>query len=82
MISLLRRLLTGEFDYASVPHLRLVPATHAGPPVLPELFPPVEATAADWRRANALFDHRRPCRCSTCALAAGLSAIIRKQEGR
>lgn len=34
----------------------------------------------DYRRANLLLDHRRGCRCSTCALAAGLGAMIREQR--
>lgn len=34
--------------------------------------------AADWNRANALFDHPRSCRCSTCRLSAELGYWIRR----
>jgi hypothetical protein len=82
MPSLLRRLLTGEFDYAVPPRPRPVRPTLVEPPPSPPLFPPVEPDAAGWRRANHLFDHHNRCRCSTCALAAGLGAIVRRQEGK
>lgn len=38
-------------------------------------------TAADWKRANEIFDHPYKCNCSTCSLVAYLGREIRDQEG-
>jgi hypothetical protein len=51
--------------------------------------PPLELTvamairphAADWRRANRMFEHPAGCRCSTCHLVADLGRAVRDQEG-
>lgn len=44
------------------------------------LTTPADTEEQDYQRANALFEHPRGCRCSTCCLAAGLGYIVRKQE--
>lgn len=55
------------------------------PPPEPEPFDLTKAmrinpTAAEWKRANLLFEHPHKCRCSTCRLAAELACMIRLQN--
>lgn len=40
----------------------------------------VAPSAAQWKRANALFDHTHRCRCTTCRLAAELAFLIRRRD--
>jgi hypothetical protein len=84
-VNLLRRVLTGAFDYEPSPmtvgHSPASPGTEprrAPLRVSGGLPPPA---AADFHRVNALLGHVRGCDCSTCELAAGLGAQIRRQEG-
>jgi hypothetical protein len=48
------------------------------PPLL--LADPVLPAPELWRSANALFDHPRGCRCSTCTLAANLGQVVQEQR--
>jgi len=55
-----------------------VTVTHVEEPYL--LTEAVRPTAADYRRANRLFEHTLGCRCSTCRLTADLGSVVRRQE--
>jgi len=42
----------------------------------------LKPTAAQWKRANEIFEHPRGCRCSTCRLVAEMAVMIKNHDAR
>jgi hypothetical protein len=40
----------------------------------------LKPTAAQWKRANDMFEHPHGCRCSTCRLVAELAVMIKIRD--
>lgn len=88
MIKWLRWLATGSTPVQKT--LNLPPTVSRPPPPASQEPPVLELTkrmelrpsAAQWLRANRMFEHPRGCRCSTCRSTAELAVMIQDYDAR